>query len=87
MRSPIARWLTRQAQKVERIHRHIHGPKYAPGNVVETHRGLYQLELEAENAPGAWHVLRYDKLCRWRAPRLVSETQIIRVVRYAGGEA
>lgn len=35
MHSPIARILARASQKAEAFHRRIHGPKYAPGDVVE----------------------------------------------------
>lgn len=79
MRSPIARGLFALGRLVEWGHRRIHGPKYAPGDVVVTTKGTtHILRFRDEDKEGVW----------WQTygSRTVREDDIIRVVRYGEGE-
>ena len=90
MHSPIARRLMAAARLTEWAHRRIHGPKYAPGDVVEVpsfEDGSIQVILQSKSNE-KWAVGSID--CT--PPHLYcfddeqAESDIIRVVRYGEGE-
>ena len=86
MRSPIARGLFALGRLVEWGHRRIHGPKYAPGDVVEIcdGDGVYyeRMILIEEREFGEWLVEGVKHGCMGA----LFEEEIIRVVRYSDVE-
>ena len=75
MKSPIARFLAAASRLAEWAHRQLHGPKFAPGDVVEMESEVSGVRGEAlllENAlmpslrPRTWVMASFWRTTIWK---------------------